>query len=160
MAVSRPPRIPGFAYNGLYRYFLTYCTFQRRPTFTRSLVVDRTLEQFQRTAGQQAFEILAYCFMPDHVHLLVEGTMETSDLRRFSKLAKQCSGAAYARENHHPLWQEGYYDRVLRDGENIKNIARYLLNNPIRAGLAASPADYPYLGSVRWTLADLLDGQI
>jgi hypothetical protein len=57
------------------------------------------------------------------------------------------------------LWQEGYYDRVLRESDDSKTVARYLLNNPVRAGLAATPLDFPYLGSDRWTVRELIESQ-
>ena len=97
--------------------------------------------------------------MPDHAHLLVEGVSDRSDLRRFVKLAKQRSGGVHARSLGGPLWQEGYYDRILRDGDDILTIARYMLNNPIRAGLVRRPADYPHMGSDRWSLQALIDAQ-
>jgi putative transposase len=97
--------------------------------------------------------------MPDHGHFLVEGLEDRSDFKRFCKLAKQRSGSAHARARGGPLWQEGYYDRILRKNEDLRVLARYLMNNPVRAGLVASPIDYPYLGSDRWTLRDLMDAQ-
>jgi REP-associated tyrosine transposase len=151
--------VNSFPYTGLYRYFLTFCAFERRRPFADAEVVSTTLEQFRKTAEEETFELLAYCFMPDHVHLLVEGTAEESDLRRFPKLAKQRAGVKHSRKFGGRLWQEGYYDRVLRDGEDIRDIARYLLNNPVRAGLVETPIDYPHLGSNRWTLLELIDGQ-
>ena len=94
--------------------------------------------------------------MPDHVHLLVEGLAEWSDLRRFAKLAKQFTGAAHAREHQVPLWQEGYYERVLRRDTDAREVARYILWNPVRAGLAPDPGAYPYLGSDVWPVEELL----
>jgi putative transposase len=97
--------------------------------------------------------------MPDHVHVLIEGLEDRSDLKRFCKLAKQKTGIFHARLNGGALWQEGYYDRVLRDGEDILTIARYMLNNPVRAGLVKNPVEYPYLGSDRWSVIELIDAQ-
>ena len=77
--------------------------------------------------------------------------------RRFCKLAKQRAGQIHARRTGGPLWQEGYYDRVLRKDEDLRTVARYLLNNPIRAGLVTKPIDYPYLGSDRWSVAEFID---
>ena len=70
---------------------------------------------------------------------------------------KQSSGQVYAHRAHRPLWQEGYYDRVLREGDDPKQVARYIIENPIRAGLAQSANEYPFLGSDRWTLEELLE---
>lgn len=95
--------------------------------------------------------------MPDHAHLLVQGLSDDANLRRFAKLAKQRSGAAFAMRHRRPLWQEGYFERVLRKEDDLKTIVSYVLANPVRAGLVASPAEYPYSGSDRWTMAELFD---
>ncbi len=81
--------------------------------------------------------------MPDHAHLLVEGIAETSDLKRFAKMAKQRSGGLYRRRHDQRLWQEGYFERVLRDKDDVRSFAQYVIDNPLRAGLSS---DYPYVG--------------
>ena len=155
--MSRPPRVPGFHYLGPYRYFLTFCTSERRETFRDAAVAHLVLTQFRRTARASAFAILAYCLMPDHVHLLVEGTAADADLRRFVKRAKQGTGQAYMHRAGEPLWQEGYYDRVLRPTDDAKAVARYIIGNPVRAGLVRVPSEYPHLGSDVWGLEELID---
>ena len=155
--MSRPPRVAGFDYVGPYRYFLTFCTFKRRQTFADPGVATLVIEQFRRTAGVLSFALLAYCLMRDHAHLLVEGTAANSDLRRFAKRLKQSSGQTYAHRWKQPLWQEGYYDRVLRGGDDPRAIARYIIENPVRAGLVQTPLEYPYLGSDVWSVEDLIE---
>jgi REP-associated tyrosine transposase len=117
-----------------------------------------TLEQFRSTAAHEAFAILAYCFMPDHVHLLVEGLQGESNLRQFAKMAKQRSGGAHQRRYGIGLWQKGYFERVVRDEVSAKEFVKYILDNPVRAGLATSPFAYPYVGSDTCTLTELVDG--
>jgi hypothetical protein len=58
----------------------------------------------------------------------MEGLTESADLRKFAKLMKQHAGAAYALRVGTRLWQEGYYDRILREEEDAKDVARYILN--------------------------------
>ena len=106
------------------------------------------------------FALLAYCLMPDHAHLLVEGLADTSALRRFAKLAKQRSGARHAIDVGQRLWQEGYDEHVLRGDEDARHVARYIIENPVRAGLVTTPFQYPYLGSDVWTLRELIDSGI
>ena len=156
-SMARPPRIKGFDYVGPFRYFLTFCAIDRRATFEDAAAVALVLAQFRRTAHEWSFAILAYCFMPDHVHLLVEGTTAHADLRRVAKRLKQGSGQAWKCRTGSRLWQEGYYDRVLRPEDDAKAVARYILENPVRAGLVAHPSQYPYLGSDVWTLKELLE---
>jgi putative transposase len=112
--VSRPQRLADASYVGVGVYFLTFCTKNREPHFTTRAAVDPVLAQFLRTADDEGFAIRAYCFMPDHVHLLIEGLTEQSDVRGFAKMAKQRSGYVFKQSGGAPLWQEGYVDSVLR----------------------------------------------
>ena len=150
------PRLKSFAYIGPYRYFLTFCTAARHPAFTRTEVFDLALAQVLRAARLNGFNILAYCFMPDHVHLLIEGTAPDSDLRHFAKDAKQYSGFHYKREYGKQLWQPSYYDHVLRDEEDTWSVARYIVENPLIAGLAERADGYLFLGSATVAKQDLL----
>ena len=154
--VSYPKRLDDFCYVGLAQYFLTFCVRGRHKVFICDTAVNSALLHIRESARLQQFSILAYCFMPDHVHLLVEATSAVSDLRAFVSRAKQYSGAAYALKHGGPLWQRGYYERILRRSEDAKSIARYIVNNPVRAELVLSPSDYPYLGSDVWEIEELV----
>jgi putative transposase len=85
-------RLKTFGYLGVHRYSLTICTERRQRLFKRGHVVLLVLSQISRSAADHQFAILAYCFMPNHLHLLVEGLADTSDFRRFVANAKQYSG--------------------------------------------------------------------
>jgi putative transposase len=152
-----PEHIRGFEYVGFARCFLTFCTYERRRYFDRADKVDIVRDQFLRAAAEQAFEIIAYCFMPDHVHLLVEATREDADLKRFTKLAKQLSGFYVKQARGEPLWQRYGYEHVLRHDEATPAVAKYIVENPIRAGLVVTPLDYPHWGSFVCSRGELLD---
>lgn len=148
--MSRPRRFDDFPYVGRVEYFVTFCTRERRPTLATSDIAQLVLLQFRRTADLEGFALIAYCIMPDHVHLIVSGRRDTSDLRRFVKMAKQRAGAAYAMRSGQPLWQKGYYERILRRDEDVWRLARYVIENPVRAGLVGRASDYPHVGSDVW----------
>jgi REP element-mobilizing transposase RayT len=57
--------------------------------------VQAALTQMLRTCDTEGFDLLAYCFMPDHVHLVVEGTTPIADLRRLVCLMKQRSAYVF-----------------------------------------------------------------
>ena len=95
--------------------------------------------------------------MPDHLHLLVEGTTLEVDLRRFVSAFKQQTGFGFVRQYSAQLWQDGYYDRVLRSDEETPDVVRYILDNPVRAGLVALFDQYPYSGSDRYSISDLAE---
>jgi REP element-mobilizing transposase RayT len=154
--MSRPPRIAGFDYTGLHCYMITFCTHLRAPRFADREAADDVLLQFRATAASHGFEILACCVMPDHVHLLVRATSEAADLRRFVRMAKQRSGYLARRSGGARLWQEGHHERVLRDGEDLLGMARYILENPLRAGLVEKIGEYEHAGSDTWTVEEIL----
>jgi putative transposase len=96
-------------------------------------------------------------FMPDHVHLLVEGSTERANATGFVHQAKQRSGYAFAKQYGKRLWQPSYYDRVRRDDDASISVVRYIFDNPVVAGLAVSPGDYPFSGSERFTIDQILE---
>ena len=107
--------------------------------------------KIQRTADEDEFALMAYCFMPDHLHLAVEGRSPASDLRRFVKVAKQ--RVAYMARTEFRIaciWQDGYYERVLRTLESMDTLIRYILDNPVRAGLVERAQDFPHSGTMYW----------
>jgi putative transposase len=133
------------------------CTHQRRRWFTHASVVALGRLLLLRTAASQDFAIAAYCFMPDHLHALVEGESEVADLRRFVSLFKQQAGFRFSREHDGVLWQDGYHDRILRDDEQTLEVARYVLENPVRAGLVSSYEQYPFSGSGKYSVRELAE---
>jgi putative transposase len=151
------PRLDPGCYLGVRRHFLTFCTHARHPWFTDPAVVELVNEQFLHSGRQYDLESIAHCFMPDHVHLLVEGGTDKADCRAFVHCAKQRSGYAFARRWGGRLWQSSYYDHVLRDDESVIAVARYILENPLRAGLARAVEDYPFVGSSRYAIRDILE---
>jgi len=154
MHARRLTRYHGFSYVGPHRYFVTCCTFDRTPLFTDELIVAATYLQLRRTVDHPAFAILAYVFMPDHLHLLIGGCHPASDLRQCVKRFKQLSGHGFQQRYRRRLWQDSYYDHVLRSSESTVSVARYIFENPVRNGLVRSPTDYPYLGSDMGPIAD------
>ncbi len=157
MLTAKPDRLKAFDYVGLHRYFLTFCTFERQQRFTTCDVVDLVLLQIQRAAGEQRFAIIAYCFMPDHVHLLVEAQADDSDARRFIKTVKQYSGFYFKQRFRQRLWQRYGFERTLHDDEATVSVARYILENPVRGRLVRNPEDYPFSGSPVHGLAEILE---
>ena len=139
-----PKHLSTFDYTGAHRYFLTFCTWERARHFTDGRHVAIVSEQFQRASCELAFAVIAYCFMPDHVHLLVAGEREDADLKRFSKLAKQYSGFYFRRSIGVALWQRYGFERALRGEEATAAVARYIVANPVRAGLVKAPGEYPF----------------
>jgi len=127
---KRPRRLDHFSYVGYQRYFVTACAAFKRPLFAREQVAAGLIEQLLRNASHFDFSVVAYCVMPDHLHVLVEATSDQADLVAFVKRFKQMTGFAYRRQTSEPLWQAGYRERVLRNDEATDDVIRYILENP------------------------------
>jgi len=155
MSHPYPPHLKNFSYVGRYRYFLTFCCIKGTQPFKHKSAVDLVLRQILRAAGEKAFEIIAYCFMPDHLHLLVSGGNDTADCRAFIKAAKQYSGYYHRRELRHSLWQRYGYEHVIREDIEQGATIRYILDNPVRAGIVKTAAEYPFTGSNCHTMSEL-----
>jgi len=158
MRTDYPRLLPAFDYRGRYRYFLTFWTVDRHHAFAEAAAVDLVRGQFLRAADRHLFALLAYCFMPDHVHLLVEGAREDSDLKAFQSAAKQYSGFHYKSQFGRPLWQRYGFERALRSEESTIDVVRHILANPLRAGLARRVDEYSFSGSSVFSMEELMDG--
>lgn len=128
------PRPRNFDYVGYYRYFLTICTFNRTKVLVTDAQVQPIVLQLSHGSDAHKFSVPAYCLMPDHIHVLVAGEHETADFREFVRVFKH----------------------VLREEEGTFAVARYIIENPVRAGLVANPLDYPYIGSLTVSARDLM----
>jgi putative transposase len=155
MWADRLRRVNGFSYVGFQRYLITISTRFRSRTFANASHAAALSSQISPFFAARHFEVVAYCLMPDHLHVLLEGTAENADLREAVRAWKQRTGYDWKRHSREPLWQPGYHDRVLREGEDTCLIVRYILWNPVRAGLVTTIREYPWIGSLRYSLAEL-----
>lgn len=152
-----PKHLETFDYVGPRRYFLTFCTHERRRLFTAPDHVALVEEHFLHKANEMGFADLAHCFMPDHFHAAVEGRDQDADLKVFIARMKQYSGFYFQKKFGKRLWQRYGYERVIRSHETTRAVIRYVLENPIRAGLVQTVADYPFVGSSEYTVGQLLE---
>jgi putative transposase len=157
MITGRPAHLKTFDYLGVHQYFLTFCTYERRRLFLESDAVVAVRTQIQRAASDQRCAVIAYCYMPDHVHMLVEGQADDSDCRQFISRAKQYSGFHYKAAFGQRLWQRYGYERTLRSDEASISVARYILENPIRARLVKGIDEYPFSGSSVYSIEQILE---
>ena len=130
-------------------HFLTFCTHRRwvLPERARSIVLDCCLHDEGTKMDLQVAVV-----MPDHVHLILtplvnEQAMEVRSLAEITDAIKGASAhrinRALARKGH--VWQTESFDHVLRSSESLEQKVQYLLENPVRRGLASRWQDYPWL---------------
>jgi len=157
VAHRRPPRLSDDCYRGFGRYFLTVCTADRREHFTSEAAVEPMRSELLRTSSDYRFEVTAYCAMPDHAHALFGSLAEDCDFKRFVKMFKQRSAFHHKCRCGQKLWQDGYFDRVLRVDEPTLDVVAYMLANPVKAGLCTDPHAYPFSGSSLYSLDESCD---
>jgi tryptophan synthase beta chain len=134
-----------FDYMGPYAYSLTLNTAARHKAFLAHDVVTDCLSALAECCGDHGFFVHAYCFMPDDLHLVVQGSDESS-LIPFMKQFKQLSAYRYRQLTARRLWQRSYYDHMIRDEEDLQMSADYVWDNPVRAGLVDERDAYPFSG--------------
>ena len=152
---NRLPRLEGFSYVGFQRYLVTINARCHAAPFADPSVAGELAAQIPPCFAANDFDVLAYCVMPDHVHLLLEGTSSGANLREAVRAWKQRTGYAWKKRMGSQLWQPGFHDRILREGDDTRAVVRYVLQNPVRAGLVKSAGDYPWVGSSRYVVAQL-----
>ena len=140
-------RLPRGSYIGHQWYFLTTCTLGRIPRFRNAHLVAVSLDLMAEEARMHCFDIQAYCFMPDHLHLLTNGTHAASNCLSFVKAFKQRSGFHFKQRTRERLWQDRPYDHILGPKDPWEAVAYYIWMNPVRKGLCERPQDWPFSGS-------------
>ncbi len=141
-------RLPAENYVGKRAYFITICCHNRRPLLADSRTVARQLAVLSGLTKQLAVALHAYCFMPDHLHLLTEGLTAECPMLDFVNRFKQQTAFDYGKRAGAPLWQFKFYDHILRTANSIDSVAWYIWMNPVRRGLCSSPFDFPFSGSL------------
>ena len=124
-------------------YLLTAVTYQRRPAFSDWRLGRLLVDQLRSAEEASMVTSLAWVVMPDHLHWLAQ--LHRGSLAELMGRIKSRSSRAVnlVHGGQGRLWQRGYYDRALRKDEDLKDAARYIVNNPLRAGLVRRVGDYP-----------------
>jgi putative transposase len=129
-------------------YLVTTVVKNRRSVFSDwrlGRILVNVMEQAER---QGRIESLAWVIMPDHLHWLfrlTEGALEELIRDVKSQSGRRINRAASLVS---PLWQPGYHDRAVRHDEDLQAMARYIVANPLRAGLVRRVGDYPLWDAV------------
>ena len=95
--------------------------------------------------GRGTARLLCRVLMPDHWHAIVELGQDAS----LGILANRVKGRSARHFNRvmrrdGAVWAAGFHDRALRREQDLVGVARYVVANPVRAGLVARVGDYPF----------------
>jgi putative transposase len=126
-------------------YFITFITKNRNPLFKEWDSACLASKLLSDNSTWNDANILSWVLMPDHFH----GLIELNDHQNLSAVVKFGNGrSAYFINRHQQtsgkVWMDGFYDHAIRKQEDLRNVARYIVLNPVRAGLVKSCADYSF----------------
>lgn len=103
----------------------------------------------------ERYRLLAWCVMPNHVHVLVEcmeGWPLADVVHSWKSYTAKEANRALGREGR--FWEPEYFDRFIRNEEHFRRTVAYIENNPIIAGLCSHSGDWPF-SSAGWEKRDL-----
>ncbi len=135
-------------------YFITKTTEERlgqADPFLQGLLMAEGVPEIivnclQWLENEGSIELVAYVIMPDHVHVLFqlgekEGLQKV--MQRFAGFTGRQIGLKLERSGI--VWQKGYYDRAIRNEDELQKAYDYIANNPVKAGYVENIIDWPWL---------------
>ena len=97
-----------------------------------------------------------FVYMPDNLHLILEGKSNESNLLDSIKYFKQKTGFWLSENGFKAKWQKDFYDHLHRSEKDLRKHIDYILRNPVRKGLVEDWRYYPFLGSLHRNIEDIL----
>ncbi|MBU0982989.1 MAG: transposase [candidate division Zixibacteria bacterium] len=144
--------------NAGHAHELTFSCYHRRRHFENRLYCTYLCRAISESRARYDFDLLAYVFMFNHVHLLIYPRSDVHDISLMLKSIKQSVGRRVIRaarlagearlkqfrattgSQSFRFWQVGGgYDRNIVERNTLRYVMRYIHNNPVRAGLVARP---------------------
>jgi len=125
-------------------YHVTFTTFNRAPLLADFYAARAAVCAAKHSDASGFTHTSAMVVMPDHVHWLL--TLTRGNIANTVRTVKSAAARTInvQRSGIDAVWQKGYYDHALRNEEALLDVARYIVANPLRAGLVARRADYPH----------------
>ncbi|MBD7987934.1 transposase [Luteimonas sp. Sa2BVA3] len=134
-------------------YLITFACAGRRPWFAEWDAASRVARALASAEAWGDASLLCWVLMPDHWHGVLQlGERETLS-RCVGRARAHATRAWKPKDQGRQLWQRSFHDRALRAEERLVDVARYVVMNPLRAGLVGRIGDYPYWDAV-WITPD------
>jgi len=144
-------------------FFFTLVTEKRRAFLTTELARQHLRRAFREIQNRHPFEIVAIVLMPDHLHTVWTLPDKESDFSLRWRKIKETFTRSYLsdsrkRRGRRGIWQERFWEHTCRNEKYLRQCVDYIHWNPVKHGLVAQPADYPYssfhrfvkLGEYEW----------
>jgi putative transposase len=127
--------------------FITICAYMNQSPFVRTDLNQLVLDILHEEQERQDCAVFSYCLMPNHLHFLVSPRENGISVLAFTDRFKgKSTNRSWTVGWRGKLWQPRYYDHIVRAEEDLRAIAEYILNNPVRKGLVERAEDWQWGG--------------
>jgi putative transposase len=133
----------------------TLCIKNKEKLFVSKNIVSVFEEYLIAAAKNYGIDVIIYLFMPDHLHLILQGKSDNSGCLKMLNMFKQRTGYWLRRNGITASWQKDYFDHIIGAEKDLMNQVYYILNNPVRKGYANDVKSYPYKGSTIMNLNEI-----
>jgi putative transposase len=130
------------ATNNAQTYMATSSTWERRLLFQAEPWAKLLIDTLYRYRGT-AYLLHEFVIMPDHFHVLISPQTSLEKTVQFIKGGFSFRAKKELGSNME-VWQKGFQDHRIRDGNDYGAHVEYIHNNPVRAHLCERPEEYPY----------------
>ncbi len=126
-------------------FLLSSATWQRRMILQSNPLCELLLQVIRDHRAQQRFQLHAFVFMPNHVHLILTPAPLVS-LEKAMQLIKGGFSFRAKKEMsfNQEIWQKGYNEHRIRDADDYSKHVEYIWKNPVEAGLVSEAEEFPY----------------
>jgi putative transposase len=152
-------------------YFVTNTLRKYIPLFKDPEVIKIAIDSLNFLRNKYGFKILAYCLLPEHLHLIIynDGALDISkimsDFKRFSSKEifkyllnnnhepqlQALRSAAYKGQNY-AVWQETFRSELIDNQKHLQQKLDYIHDNPVRKGLVANAVEWRFSSARKWYL--------
>jgi len=141
---SRAVRWDRCSYDGPDLLHITICAAEGSP-FQDTELCRTVCEAIVGCSARLRYKLYCYCLMPDHLHVLLSPAASGVKLDEWLRSFKSYTTRMYQKRlNRRLLWQRSAYDHVCREEETAEVVARYIAENPVRAGFVNDCREYPW----------------
>ncbi len=121
------------------------CTKDKRKLLTDHGVPRVLVDSMDTSANLKGCQILAYCIMPNHMHIFVRVGPNGGDMLAFLHSFKTWTGRQLKLRGYpSPVWQRSCHDRHTRCDDDVPEKIHYVMRNPVRAGLCRTIEEWPW----------------
>lgn len=130
---------------------ITMAVAGRVPVFAEPAIAAAAAATLVAHAERTDVSLVAWCIMPDHVHVVLSPSATCDVVTFVGQFKNLAQREAWRLGLAGRFWQRSFWDRFIRRDEDLRQVVKYVLQNPVRAGLVAAAEDYAYC----WARGDL-----